>query len=147
MDKIKNYFPNEFDLTREEPDFSDSKPGKKPSKVRLVHPSLYVYEGPEGLAKAVKELQGKFEDGFYVLAFVKPTRLSETMVVDKKGGDTTEQTSLDLEVHKICLPDEEDAEEERDEMKEMAKAAKAAGVKGIEVEISLPEGAEAESED
>ena len=42
---------------------------------------------------------------------------------------------------------DEDAEEERDEMKEMAKAAKAAGVKGIEVEISLPEGAEAESED
>ena len=134
MDKIKNYFRNEFDLTREEPDYSDTKPGKKPSKVRLVHPSLYVYEGPEGLAKAVKELQGKFEDGFYVLAFVKPTRLSETTVIDKKGGDTTEQTSLDLEVHKICLPDEEDAEEERDEMKEMAKAAKAAGIKDVEVE-------------
>jgi Asp-tRNA(Asn)/Glu-tRNA(Gln) amidotransferase A subunit family amidase len=153
MDKIKNYFPNEFDLTREEPDFSDSKPGKKPSKVRLVHPSLYVYEGPEGLAKAVKELQGKFEDGFYVLAFVKPTRLSETMVIDRKGGEKTEETSLDLEVHKICLPDEdneefsdEDAEEERDEMKEMAKAAKAAGVKGVEVEISLPEG-ESEAKD
>jgi len=146
MDKIKNYFPNEFDLTREEPDYSDTKPGKKPSKVRLVHPSLYVYEGPEGLAKAVKELQGKFEDGFYVLAFVKPTRLSETTVIDKKGGDTTEQTSLDLEVHKICLPDEEDAEEERDEMKEMAKAAKAAGIKDVEVEISLPEG-ESEAKD
>ena len=141
MDKIKNYFPNEFDLTREEPDYSDTKPGKKPSKVRLVHPSLYVYEGPEGLVKAVKELQGKFEDGFYVLAFVKPTRLSETTVIDKKGGDTTEQTSLDLEVHKICLPDEdnEEFEEERDEMEEMAKAAKAAGIKGVEVEISLPE--------
>lgn len=154
MDKIKNYFPNEFDLTREEPDFSDSKPGKKPSKVRLVHPSLYVYQGPEGLAKAIKELQGESEDGFYVLAFVKPTRMSETTVIDRKGGEKTEETSLDLEVHKICLPDmeneeftDEDAEEERDEMKEMAKAAKAAGIKGISAEINLPEGEEAADED
>jgi len=140
MDKIKEYFPNEFDLKREEPDYSDSKPGKKPSKVRLVHPNLYVYQGPEGLAKAIKELNGKAEEGFYVLAFVKPTRMSETTVIDKKDGETTEETSLDLEVHKICLPDydneefnDEDAEEERDEMGEMAEAAKKAGIK-IEVE-------------
>lgn len=142
MDTIKKYFPSEFDLAREEPDYSEMKScDKKPSKVRLVYPNLYVHEGPEGLAKAVKERAGEAEEGFYILAFVKPIRVSETTIV----GEVSEEISLDIEVKKICLPDLEmdefhdaDAEAEEEDMEEsMIKAAKKAGIKGVELEIGV----------
>lgn len=116
-----NQFPNKYDLGREEKittcEASVSGTGVKvkkgKAKKQKLYPSTYIYEGPEGLAEAVRELSKEAGAGesFYVLAKIRPNRTTEE-VTTNKDGETKERSSLEFDLLEICLPESVEAEDE-----------------------------------
>ena len=88
---------------------------KKKGKKEVYFPSLYIYEGPDGLAERIREL-AKEADGkpFDVTICITPTRTSSETITDKDGKET-EKSSIDVQIHSIKLPDSAVTEEDEDE--------------------------------
>ena len=115
-----NQFPNKYDLGREEKittcEASVSGTGVKvkkgKAKKQKLYPSTYIYEGPEGLAEAVRELSKEAGAGesFYVLAKIRPNRTTEE-VTTNKDGETKERSSLEFDLLEICLPESVESED------------------------------------
>lgn len=110
---------------------------KKKGKKEVYYPSLYIYEGPDGLAEKIRELADE-ADGkpFDITICITPTRTSSETITDKEG-ETTEKSSIDLQIHSIKLPgsatveddEEESVESEEDELaSEMDENARGAGL-------------------
>lgn len=115
-----NQFPNKYDLGREEKittcEASVSGTGVKvkkgKAKKQKLYPSTYIYEGPEGLAEAVRELSKEAGAGesFYALVKIRPNRTTEE-VTTNKDGETKERSSLEFDLLEICLPESVEAED------------------------------------
>ena len=115
---LKSIFPKEFVLARQIPDYdypissSDSK--SKKGKVRIVHPSVYMHDAPEGLAKALKKAAS--DDGeIYAL------------------GETEENCDCEFDILELHLSKdaiEDEAEEGEESMEDaIVEAAKKLGIK------------------
>lgn len=132
-----------FELGRERDAIPEGpiNPGKKAGKVKkeMYFPSLYIYEGPDGLAEKIREL-AKEADGkpFDVTICISPTRTSSETITDK-DGEQSEKSSVDLQIHSIKLPDSaitEDDESDEEDVKsdeedladEMDENARSAGL-------------------
>jgi hypothetical protein len=105
-------FPNEIDLgrTEEVPDYADAKEETK-TKKRTYYPTLYV-RGVDGLGDLPKE--------GYALIYFKRKSLSITegkdcgpgpcMAGDPESSKDETTYSAELEIHELCLPEEDDSD-------------------------------------
>lgn len=126
MDEQK--YPHEIDLGREVPDYSKIVPetASEPSPAvddddrpkKTVFPRLYISD-IDGLAKIP-------EEGCCMIRY-KRVRFSTTETIDKEGKEETD-TTCELEIHAICLPEGNESEEDEGLEEKMGEFLKAKGL-------------------
>lgn len=118
IDKLKEKFPVEIDLGKKREEYGSPVEVSKSEK-KTYYPSLYMSD--------IKGISDIPKEGYALIRFKRGRRN-----FSDGGEDDDASASVDLQIHSICLPEED--RDSGDLMQSMARAIKDAGLE-LDVDV------------